>query len=104
MNEWRPPTTAELKVIEKRRERNDKISALLGSYMLRGYKMLGDYNSISRVSDGPQPIACSDSSSSIRPDSISSFKRELSNQEIFNFSSKVKPAISATRFYSKVGR
>ncbi|XP_003745975.1 Sjoegren syndrome/scleroderma autoantigen 1 [Galendromus occidentalis] len=42
VDEWRPPTTAELKVIEKRRERNDKISALLGSYMLRGYKMLGE--------------------------------------------------------------
>lgn len=50
LGEWRPPTTAELKVIEKRRERNDKISALLGSYMLRGYKMLGKFNAF-----GEQP-------------------------------------------------
>lgn len=40
-DDWRPPTEAELKVIEARRERNDKISSIIGGYLLRGYKMLG---------------------------------------------------------------
>ncbi|CAN8031221.1 hypothetical protein HPB47_027085 [Ixodes persulcatus] len=39
---WRPPTDAELKVLEARRERQDKISMIMGDYLLRGYKMLGD--------------------------------------------------------------
>ncbi|KAK4297447.1 hypothetical protein Pmani_030142 [Petrolisthes manimaculis] len=37
---WSPPTESELKVIEARRERNDKISSLMGQYLLKGYKML----------------------------------------------------------------
>ncbi|XP_022656904.1 Sjoegren syndrome/scleroderma autoantigen 1 homolog isoform X2 [Varroa destructor] len=41
-DDWRPPTEAELKVIEARRERNDKISSIIGGYLLRGYKMLGE--------------------------------------------------------------
>ena len=38
---WVPPTDAELKVIAARRERQDKVSKLLGEYLLKGYKMLG---------------------------------------------------------------
>ncbi|XP_069975644.1 protein ZNRD2 isoform X3 [Penaeus vannamei] len=37
---WSPPSEAELKVIEARRERNNKISSLIGQYLLKGYKML----------------------------------------------------------------
>ncbi|KAK5614294.1 hypothetical protein CRENBAI_004265 [Crenichthys baileyi] len=40
--EWKPPTEAEMKVIQARRERQDKISKLMGDYLLKGYKMLGD--------------------------------------------------------------
>jgi uncharacterized Zn finger protein (UPF0148 family) len=40
-DEWKPPTKAESKVLEARRERQDKISKLLGEYLLKGYKMLG---------------------------------------------------------------
>uniref|UniRef100_UPI0037E828B1 protein ZNRD2 n=1 Tax=Semicossyphus pulcher TaxID=241346 RepID=UPI0037E828B1 len=40
--EWEPPTEAEMKVIQARRERQDKISKLMGGYLLKGYKMLGD--------------------------------------------------------------
>ncbi|XP_028277454.1 protein ZNRD2 [Parambassis ranga] len=39
--EWEPPTEAEMKVIQARRERQDKISKLMGDYLLKGYKMLG---------------------------------------------------------------
>ncbi len=38
--EWVPPTEAELKVINARRERSNKISKLMGDYLLKGYKML----------------------------------------------------------------
>uniref|UniRef100_A0A3Q2Q041 Zinc ribbon domain containing 2 n=1 Tax=Fundulus heteroclitus TaxID=8078 RepID=A0A3Q2Q041_FUNHE len=40
--EWEPPTEAEMKVIQARRERQDKISKLMGDYLLKGYRMLGD--------------------------------------------------------------
>ncbi|XP_059206981.1 protein ZNRD2 [Centropristis striata] len=40
--EWEPPTEAEMKVIQARRERQDKISKLMGGYLLKGYKMLGE--------------------------------------------------------------
>ncbi|XP_007553257.1 protein ZNRD2 isoform X1 [Poecilia formosa] len=40
--EWEPPTEAEMKVIQARRERQDKISKLMGDYLLKGFKMLGD--------------------------------------------------------------
>jgi len=40
--EWTPPTESELKVIQARRERSDKISKLMGSYLLKGYKMLNE--------------------------------------------------------------
>jgi len=39
-DEWTPPTEAELKVIAARRERSDKISKLMGDYLLKGYRML----------------------------------------------------------------
>ena len=39
-DEWIPPSEAQLKVISARRERSDKISKLMGEYMLKGYKML----------------------------------------------------------------
>lgn len=39
--EWQPPTEAEMKIIQARRERSDKISKLMGDYLLKGYKMLG---------------------------------------------------------------
>uniref|UniRef100_A0A8C4REQ9 Zinc ribbon domain containing 2 n=1 Tax=Erpetoichthys calabaricus TaxID=27687 RepID=A0A8C4REQ9_ERPCA len=39
---WEPPTEAEMKVIQARRERQDKISKLMGDYLLKGYKMLGE--------------------------------------------------------------
>ncbi|KAK8383578.1 hypothetical protein O3P69_015803 [Scylla paramamosain] len=37
---WQPPSESELKVIEARRERNNKISSIMGQYLLKGYKML----------------------------------------------------------------
>ncbi|KAM9846865.1 protein ZNRD2 [Aulostomus maculatus] len=40
--EWEPPTEAEMKVIQARRERQDKISKLMGDYLIKGYKMLGE--------------------------------------------------------------
>ncbi|KAF7701448.1 hypothetical protein HF521_002613 [Silurus meridionalis] len=39
---WEPPSEAEMKVFQARRERQDKISKLMGDYLLKGYKMLGD--------------------------------------------------------------
>lgn len=40
--EWTPPSEAEMKVIQAKRERADKISNLMGSYLLKGYKMLNE--------------------------------------------------------------
>lgn len=40
-DEWQPPTDAELKVIQARRERSDQISKRMAEYLLKGYKMLG---------------------------------------------------------------
>ncbi|KAJ8348278.1 hypothetical protein SKAU_G00268670 [Synaphobranchus kaupii] len=40
--EWEPPSEAEMKVIQARQERQDKISKLMGDYLLKGYKMLGE--------------------------------------------------------------
>ncbi|XP_036115373.1 protein ZNRD2 isoform X1 [Molossus molossus] len=39
---WEPPTEAETKVLQARRERQNRISALMGDYLLRGYRMLGE--------------------------------------------------------------
>ncbi|ELU08865.1 hypothetical protein CAPTEDRAFT_125709, partial [Capitella teleta] len=38
--DWKPPTDAEMKVHQARRERQDRISKIMGEYLLRGYKML----------------------------------------------------------------
>jgi hypothetical protein len=38
--EWVPPSEVEMKVNQARRERSDKISQLMGEYLLKGYKML----------------------------------------------------------------
>ena len=38
--EWQPPSDAEMKIIQARRERSDRISKIMGSYLLKGYKML----------------------------------------------------------------
>ena len=48
--EWEPPTEAEMKVIQARRERQDKISKLMGDYLLKGYKMLGEGCDVCAVS------------------------------------------------------
>uniref|UniRef100_A0AAV2JBQ0 Zinc ribbon domain containing 2 n=1 Tax=Knipowitschia caucasica TaxID=637954 RepID=A0AAV2JBQ0_KNICA len=40
--EWEPPSEADMKVIQARRERQDKISKLMGDYLLKGYRMLGE--------------------------------------------------------------
>ncbi|BFZ11662.1 hypothetical protein BsWGS_14702 [Bradybaena similaris] len=39
--DWQPPTEAEMKLIQTRRERSDKISKIMSGYLLKGYKMLG---------------------------------------------------------------
>ncbi|XP_048381071.1 protein ZNRD2 isoform X1 [Stegostoma tigrinum] len=39
---WTPPSEAEMKVIQARREHQDKITKLMGDYLLKGYKMLAD--------------------------------------------------------------
>ena len=38
--DWTPPSEAQMKVIQAKRERSDKISKLMGDYLLKGYKML----------------------------------------------------------------
>lgn len=40
-----------MKVIQARRERQDKISKLMGDYLLKGYKMLGETCGQCEVSD-----------------------------------------------------
>ena len=37
--EWVPPSEAEQKVLNARRERSDKISKRMGDYLLKGYKI-----------------------------------------------------------------
>ncbi|XP_068116680.1 protein ZNRD2 isoform X3 [Hyperolius riggenbachi] len=41
-DDWAPPSEAEMKILRVRRERQDKISRLMGDYLLKGYRMLGD--------------------------------------------------------------
>jgi len=48
--DWEPPTEAEMKVIQARKERQDKISKLMGGYLLKGYRMLGDCCDVCGVS------------------------------------------------------
>jgi uncharacterized Zn finger protein (UPF0148 family) len=38
--DWTPPSEAEMKVLQAKRERSDKISKLMGDYLLKGYRML----------------------------------------------------------------
>lgn len=38
--EWQPPSEADMKIIEARRDRSDRVSKIMGSYLLKGYKML----------------------------------------------------------------
>lgn len=40
-----------MKVIQARRERQDKISKLMGDYLLKGYKMLGECCDLCGVSE-----------------------------------------------------
>jgi len=37
---WQPPTEAQLKLFEARRQRSDKISKIMGQYLLKRWKML----------------------------------------------------------------
>lgn len=39
---WSPPSESELKILRVRREHQDRISRLMGDYLLKGYKMLGE--------------------------------------------------------------
>lgn len=39
-DDWTPPSAADLKIIEARQERSNQISKLMGTYMLKGYRML----------------------------------------------------------------
>nr|CAB3268054.1 Sjoegren syndrome/scleroderma autoantigen 1 homolog [Phallusia mammillata] len=39
-DEWSPPSSAEIKILEAKRARNDKISKLMADNMLKGYRML----------------------------------------------------------------
>ena len=39
-SQWKPPTEAEKKVMQARRDRSDRISKIMGGYLLKGYKML----------------------------------------------------------------
>ena len=52
--EWEPPSEAEMKILEARRERSDKISKRMGDYLLKGYKMLGSVCEMCDVSSGAQ--------------------------------------------------
>jgi len=49
--EWEPPTEPEMKVIQARRDRQDKISKLMGDYLLKGYRMLGECCDVCGVSE-----------------------------------------------------
>ncbi|KAL8610414.1 hypothetical protein ACOMHN_035131 [Nucella lapillus] len=40
-DDWEPPSEATVKLREARRERSNKISKVMGDYLLKGYKMLG---------------------------------------------------------------
>jgi uncharacterized Zn finger protein (UPF0148 family) len=41
--EWTPPTPAQMKEMEKRRERSDMYSKKMAEYLLKGWKMLNEY-------------------------------------------------------------
>jgi len=50
IDDWKPPSEAEMKVINARRERQNKISKIMGEYLLKGYKMLNSICSLCGVS------------------------------------------------------
>uniref|UniRef100_A0A3P9NMS2 Zinc ribbon domain containing 2 n=1 Tax=Poecilia reticulata TaxID=8081 RepID=A0A3P9NMS2_POERE len=78
--EWEPPTEAEMKVIQARRERQDKISKLMGDYLLKGYKMLGDCCEACGVSrTGPDFKSC-----------------VMRGDWIWNVSSDISPALTSS--------
>lgn len=39
---WAPPSESDMKILRARRERQDKISRMMGDYLLKGYRMLGE--------------------------------------------------------------
>ncbi|KAM3920585.1 protein ZNRD2 isoform 2-T2 [Leptodactylus fuscus] len=39
---WSPPSESDMKILRARRERQDKISRMMGDYLLKGYRMLGE--------------------------------------------------------------
>ncbi|KAG8437820.1 hypothetical protein GDO86_008502 [Hymenochirus boettgeri] len=39
---WCPPSESDMKILRARQERQDRISRLMGDYLLKGYRMLGD--------------------------------------------------------------
>ncbi|XP_053575955.1 protein ZNRD2 [Bombina bombina] len=39
---WSPPSEADMKILRARRERQDRISRLMGDYLLKGYRMLAE--------------------------------------------------------------
>lgn len=47
-----------MKVIQARRERQDKISKLMGDYLLKGYKMLGECCDLCGVSELDALVVC----------------------------------------------
>ncbi|CBY35586.1 unnamed protein product [Oikopleura dioica] len=41
--DWTPPSAAEMEVMKQKRNRSDRVSSLMGQYMLKGYRMLDKY-------------------------------------------------------------
>ncbi|XP_018422853.1 PREDICTED: Sjoegren syndrome/scleroderma autoantigen 1 [Nanorana parkeri] len=39
---WSPPSESDMKILRARQERQDKVSRLMGDYLLKGYRMLGE--------------------------------------------------------------
>ncbi|XP_069596374.1 protein ZNRD2 [Ranitomeya imitator] len=39
---WSPPSESDMKILRARRDRQDKISRMMGDYLLKGYRMLGE--------------------------------------------------------------
>ncbi|XP_077312999.1 protein ZNRD2 isoform X1 [Lithobates pipiens] len=39
---WSPPSEPDMKIVRARQERQDKVSRLMGDYLLKGYRMLGE--------------------------------------------------------------
>lgn len=50
MNGLVEPSREQLRQMEARRQRNDRISQLMGNYLLKGYKMLDEYCATCTVS------------------------------------------------------